>query len=73
VPIYEFECPACGTRFEELVGFDVTPPCPACGAPDPRRLVSQVFPTNKFLSAGDARRKTAQRLGERERKREQRS
>jgi putative FmdB family regulatory protein len=40
MPIYEFECGACGERFEDLVaaGTEIAV-CPACGAPGaPRRL-----------------------------------
>jgi putative FmdB family regulatory protein len=72
VPIYEFECQSCGRRFEELVAPDARPPCPECGAPDPRRLLSQIFPTARMnQSPGDAQRRTARRLGERERRREE--
>lgn len=30
MPIYEYECPACGTTFEQMRHFDDTtlPPCP---------------------------------------------
>lgn len=42
MPIYEFECEDCGTRFEELVGAEATVACPACGAERTRRLYSTV-------------------------------
>lgn len=32
MPIYEYECTACGKKFEELVFGDDVPPCPACGS-----------------------------------------
>lgn len=40
MPIYEYQCPACGHRFESLQGYsDPVPACPHCHA-DVRRLVS---------------------------------
>jgi putative FmdB family regulatory protein len=42
MPIYEFECSACGHRFDRLQKLSDTDPsiCPACGAPQLRRMVS---------------------------------
>lgn len=73
MPLYEFQCDGCGARFEELVAVSAAPPpCPACGAGEARRLLSQVFPAPRVgLRGGDARRATARRLAEKERKREQ--
>ena len=31
MPLYDFVCPACGARFEELAFGDETPACPQCG------------------------------------------
>jgi putative FmdB family regulatory protein len=46
LPIYEFECEECGSRFEELVAADTAgPPCPSCGATRVRRLISSFAPT----------------------------
>jgi len=42
VPLYDFECRACGERFEELVAVEELPECPACGAPQPDRLFSPI-------------------------------
>ena len=41
MPIYEFECGACGERFEELVamGTDAAR-CPSCGAEQAERRLS---------------------------------
>lgn len=48
MPIYEFECEACGTRFEELVAGGVASHgCPECGEAAPRRL-SQVSPPRRL-------------------------
>jgi putative FmdB family regulatory protein len=42
MPIYEFECAACGHRLERLQKFSDPDPleCPACAAPQLRRRVS---------------------------------
>jgi putative FmdB family regulatory protein len=42
VPVYEFDCDACGARFEELVPPGGTTPCPACGNDSVRRAFSQI-------------------------------
>ena len=39
MPIYEFECEACGTVFEELIEAGAEPPgCPECGSGKTRRV-----------------------------------
>lgn len=42
MPIYEYECKACGHRLEKLQKISAAPltDCPACQAPDLNRLVS---------------------------------
>ena len=42
MPIYEFECGSCGTRFEELVPAGETAPCPQCKSLHPKRRYSQI-------------------------------
>jgi putative FmdB family regulatory protein len=42
VPIYEFECRKCGTRFEELVRAGQTAPCPQCKSSEVKRRYSQI-------------------------------
>ncbi len=32
MPLYEYECRACGQRFEMLMRVSDTPACPACGS-----------------------------------------
>ena len=47
MPIYEYECPACGEKFELRRGIndsDSEIKCPRCGAANPRRVFS-VFST----------------------------
>ncbi len=64
MPIYEFECGSCGTRFEELVPAGQTAPCPQCKSSDVKRRYSQIgeprIPvglTGKKAAESDARRK----------------
>jgi putative FmdB family regulatory protein len=42
MPLYEYLCSACGSRFEELVSASAAepPPCPDCGAADSTRIMS---------------------------------
>ncbi len=47
MPIYEYLCKTCETKFEELVRDSqaLTARCPKCGAPEVNRLLSP-FATN---------------------------
>jgi putative FmdB family regulatory protein len=48
VPVYEFECEACGQRTEELVRSDVrTVACRSCGSKRTRRLLSRLAPPGR--------------------------
>jgi putative FmdB family regulatory protein len=48
MPIYEFECEECGSRFEELLmGDDAEIVCPHCGSTRTRRLMSAVSPPGR--------------------------
>jgi putative FmdB family regulatory protein len=52
VPIYEYQCRACGHQFERLLrpgAVDETG-CPACGGADPERLQSGFAVTSDGLS-----------------------
>ncbi len=43
MPVYEYECPECGKRFERrrtIEESDAEVECPECGAKHPRRLFS---------------------------------
>jgi putative FmdB family regulatory protein len=47
MPIYEFECESCGTRFEELVAAGAEVACRACGSGRTRRLFSNLAPPGR--------------------------
>ena len=72
MPLYDFECRACGERFEELVAHvDLLPPCPACGAAEVQRLLSPIAPPLRIgLRGADARRSNATRRAREEQRRE---
>ena len=58
MPVYEFLCPACGERFEELaeVGTD-SAPCPACATEGAPRVLSSPAPAARLVtSSGDTRK-----------------
>jgi putative FmdB family regulatory protein len=40
MPLYEFECRGCASRFERLVRAGDSPTCPACGSVDLERILS---------------------------------
>ena len=42
MPIYEFECAKCRTRFEELVAAGAKAPCPQCKSFDVERRYSPI-------------------------------
>jgi putative FmdB family regulatory protein len=58
MPIYEFLCEECGTRFEELVevGTDSVA-CHGCGAQGTRRLLSAQGPPFKLVKTPGETRK----------------
>ena len=51
MPLYEYECEACGQRFEEIQSFSDPPveKCPVCGGPV-RKLMS--MPAFQFKGSG---------------------
>lgn len=51
MPIYDFQCPACGHRFEQLVKHGEAAACPACGAGETQRQ----FPLSATVSTGRTR------------------
>jgi putative FmdB family regulatory protein len=67
VPLYEFDCQACGARFEEIVPAGCTAPCPACGGESVTRAVSQIAPPRVPVGlSGAAGRDSDARRAERE-------
>jgi len=54
MPLYEYQCPACGCRFEELVAANAPDPaCPRCGGTNVSRLLSAANCPGQAKSQGD--------------------
>jgi putative FmdB family regulatory protein len=80
MPVYEFECEECSSRFEELTSSDTRSlACPECGSERTRRLLSPVSPAGRQprgagVRSDESRRREresarAERLAETKRKR----
>lgn len=55
MPIYEYECEACGQEFERMVRFseaDLAPVCPACGSDETHKQISRI--ATSFDGSGSA-------------------
>jgi putative FmdB family regulatory protein len=63
MPIYEFECEECGTRFEELLQVvdSPSPACSRCGSPRTRRRLSTVAPPSRQPRGAGVRSGESQR------------
>jgi len=59
MPLYEYECRACGRFFETLVRGSQAPSCPSCQSTDLERIPSTVSVTTaeKLKAAVDSRRR----------------
>jgi len=72
VALLDFECEACGARFEELVLGERTPVCPECGTGEVRRLYSPIGRAPKVAMSRAAMRASDSRRSEREAARKER-
>jgi putative FmdB family regulatory protein len=62
VPVYEFECEQCGSRFEELTGAETRSlACPECGSSRTVRLLSPVSPASRQPRGATVRSGESQR------------
>ncbi|MDL2285479.1 zinc ribbon domain-containing protein [Desulfovibrio sp. OttesenSCG-928-F07] len=52
MPIFEFNCPKCQHKFEDLVFGSATPPCPKCGNAETEKMISR--PTIHFAAPSRA-------------------
>jgi len=48
MPMYDFECKACGHAFEAIAKVDELPPCPSCSSADVARLISAPLLKNQY-------------------------
>jgi putative FmdB family regulatory protein len=63
MPIFDFQCAACGSRFEQLVLGTRVPACPHCGSTQLQRQVSLVAPQGTAQATIAAGRRAAAREG----------
>jgi putative FmdB family regulatory protein len=73
VPLYEFDCCACGARFEAILPAGCTAPCPACGGERVSRTFSSIAPPR--VPVGPSARQAAEsnaRRSEREAQKKER-
>jgi putative FmdB family regulatory protein len=63
MPLYDFDCEACGTAFEDTAAPGETAPCPNCGSTDRVRRVWSAPSVGRapILRGVAARRSDAQR------------
>lgn len=54
MPLYEYQCSACGQRFEELVSAGSSAPaCPSCACAEVTRILSSVCGRTSDKGAGN--------------------
>ena len=71
MPIYDFDCAACGVTFEAHAPAGETAPCTACGSADvTRRWAAPMPPAKIGLRGVEARRSDATRTVREERRQE---
>ena len=72
MPLYDFECNACGTRFEaQTPAGAAPPPCAECRSSDTRRVFSTFALWKINKTPGQRRHLEAQRRDVKERTREE--
>ena len=60
MPLYDYKCPECDTRFEARHGFNESPPaCPMCGYETPQRVITTAPTHAKGIMAHPGDGKTA--------------
>jgi len=71
MPLYDFDCDACGETFEAFASPGGAAPCAACGASEVRRRWSAPMPPSRIGLKGEAaRRSDATRAAREERRHE---
>lgn len=63
MPIYDYQCQACGHAFETLVRSGATPACPQCGSTALAKCVSPLAPAGKIEAIRMAHRRVAAAQG----------
>lgn len=63
MPIYDYNCKACGHAFETLVRSSTVPACPKCGGTELDKCVSPLAPAGKIEAIRMAHRRVAAAQG----------
>ena len=63
MPIYDYQCQACGHRFEALVRSGASPSCPECASTALDKCVSPIAPAGKIEAIRMAHRRVAAAQG----------
>jgi putative FmdB family regulatory protein len=63
MPIFDYHCQACGTRFELLVRSGQSPLCPQCQSAELEKCVSRIAPAGKIEAIRMAHRRVAAAQG----------
>jgi putative FmdB family regulatory protein len=64
MPLYEYQCRACGHGFEALVRSDSVPACPLCASTELNKAVSAIAPAGRIESIRMAHRRAAYAAGD---------
>jgi putative FmdB family regulatory protein len=63
MPLYDYNCQACGHPFEALVRAGDTPACPQCGSTALEKCLSRIAPAGKIEAIRMAHRRVAAAQG----------
>lgn len=63
MPIYDYNCQACGQPFEALVRSGSSPACPHCGSTALEKCLSRIAPAGKIEAIRMAHRRVAAAQG----------
>jgi putative FmdB family regulatory protein len=63
MPIYDYNCKACGHSFETLVRSSTVPTCPKCASIELEKCVSPLAPAGKIEAIRMAHRRVAAAQG----------
>lgn len=63
MPLYDYHCQACDSRFEILVRAGVTPMCPQCQGTALEKCISRIAPAGKIEAIRMAHRRVAAAQG----------
>jgi putative FmdB family regulatory protein len=63
MPIFDYHCPSCNSRFELLVRSNATPQCPQCESTALEKCLSRIAPAGKIEAIRMAHRRVAAAQG----------